>query len=160
MAEGGEIPQVSAAEGQAAGQGDVVPVSPPETPIPQSQNRGFLGRVFGGLFGGKKQEAAPEQAEPQETDEQLRAGLAQLQADRLNIQSAMKSSDSTGSSKIEDNQRVDEINQRIAELNKRLPAETTSETQQLTSPTAPLTPPTPTETSAPVQTPDQEEKAA
>lgn len=94
----------------------------------EAQSKGFLGKLFGRFSRGKSSQV--NQQPNQESEQQIRDRLARLQADRKNIQAAMNSSDSTGSSKIADAQRLQQIDQQLENLRQKLPAETIAATQQ------------------------------
>lgn len=68
-----------------------------------------------------KPKAPSEPQGTQSTDQELRDRVGALQADKKNIETAMDFPDSTGTSKIADNQRLDRINQQISELSANLP---------------------------------------
>ena len=180
MAEGPTTPEVATAgEDNAVDSGpDIGTVTPPESPVAGStEKKGLLG-LLGGLFGRKK-EATIGQVEKQKTPDHIRGRMAALQADKKNVETFMRSPDSTGSSKIQDEQRLSDIEGTLADLQAKLPAEinTTStdsstpvESSQPTAVPTPRVPPveivTPTTAAATPETPatssvdESEEKAA
>ena len=162
MAEGPTTPEVATAgEDNAVDSGpDIGTVTPPESPVAGStEKKGLLG-LLGGLFGRKK-EATIGQVEKQETPKQVRERMAALQADKKNVETFMRSPDSTGSSKIQDEQRLSDIEGTLADLQAKLPAEinTTStdsstpvESSQHTAVPTPSVPPVETVTPTTVDT--------